>query len=284
MKIKLLAGAALAAVAIASGASAREVGWYGAVDAGYHWPNGIDATSTNNAANGKPYDWTINQAEDWAGFARLGYQVSRNWRVELEGGYRPGDVDSVRGGASNAILGLCQPGVVRTATAPNCGSPTGSVVSITGMGNVIYDILPDSPLNPFIGAGIGINNVTADTIVGQFSTITPVGPAATATNPAQQNLSIDDSDTAFAWQGIAGVAWAVTDRLDVDLTYRYLSGSDLTFASKGTHALQPGAFAGAFAAAAFVAAGFFAGAFAGFSAAFFAPPLAVAIRLPPSVG
>jgi hypothetical protein len=30
------------------------------------------------------------------------------------------------------------------------------VVSITGMGNVIYDFLPDSPLNPFIGAGLGI--------------------------------------------------------------------------------------------------------------------------------
>ncbi|MCE2987711.1 MAG: hypothetical protein LW830_07635, partial [Phenylobacterium sp.] len=35
MKFKLLAGAALAAVTIASGASAREVGWYGAVDLGY---------------------------------------------------------------------------------------------------------------------------------------------------------------------------------------------------------------------------------------------------------
>ncbi|MEI7572446.1 MAG: outer membrane beta-barrel protein, partial [Phenylobacterium sp.] len=246
MKIKLLAGAALAAVAIASGASAREVGWYGAVDAGYHWPMGIDGTSSNNAANGKPYDWTISSAEDWAGFARLGYQVSSHWRVELEGGYRPGKVDSVRGGASNAILGLCAPGVVRTTAAPNCGSPNGDLTSITGMGNVLYDFLPDSVLNPFIGAGVGINNVKADTIVGQFSTITPVGPAATAANPAWQNLTIDDSDTAFAWQGIAGVAWAVTDRLDVDLTYRYLSGSDVTFASKGTNALQPGAFAGAY--------------------------------------
>jgi opacity protein-like surface antigen len=184
MKFKLLAGAALAAVTIASGASAREVGWYGAVDFGYHWPMGIDATSSNNAANGKPYDWKLNQAEDWSGFARLGYQVSSNWRVELEGGYRPGDIESVRGGASNAILGLCTAGVVRTAAAPNCGSPAGSLKTITVMGNVIYDILPDSALNPFIGVGVGINQTKADTIVGQFSTITPVGPAATAANPA----------------------------------------------------------------------------------------------------
>ncbi|MFM8753668.1 MAG: outer membrane protein, partial [Phenylobacterium sp.] len=246
MKFKLLAGAALAAVTIATGASAREVGWYGALDLGYHWPAGIDATSSNNAANGKPYNWSINQAEDWSGFARLGYQVSSNWRVELEGGYRAGSIDSIRGGASNAILGLCTAGVVRTTAAPNCGSPTGDVQSLTLMGNVIYDILPDSALNPFIGVGVGVNQTQLDTVVGQFSTITPVGPAATAANPAIQNLTIDDDDVAFAWQGIAGVAWAITDRLDADLTYRYLSGSDLTFASRGSHALQPGAFDGAY--------------------------------------
>ncbi|MFM8821418.1 MAG: outer membrane protein, partial [Phenylobacterium sp.] len=222
MKFKLLAGAALAAVTIASGASAREVGWYGAVDLGYHWPAGIDAKSSNNAANGKPYSWSINQAADWTGFARLGYQVSSNWRVELEGGYRPGDIDSIRGGASNAIQGLCTAGVVRTAAAPNCGSPTGNLKTYTVMGNVIYDILPDSALNPYVGVGVGINQTTADAIVGQFSSITPAGAAATPANPAQQNLTIDDDDTAFAWQGIAGVAWAITDRLDADLTYRYL--------------------------------------------------------------
>jgi opacity protein-like surface antigen len=53
MKFKLLAGAALAAVFAASGASAQ-VGWYGAVDLGYHWPDGIEGSSSNNAANGSP--------------------------------------------------------------------------------------------------------------------------------------------------------------------------------------------------------------------------------------
>src|SRR5690606_23051297 len=106
MKLKLLAGAALAAVVAASGASAQDTGWYGAVNLGYHWPEGIEADSSVNAANQAPYQWDFNQEEDWAGFARLGYQITPHWRVELEGGYRPGDLESVRGDASkNAVLG-----------------------------------------------------------------------------------------------------------------------------------------------------------------------------------
>ena len=239
MKFKLLAGAAFAAVFVASGAYAQE-GWYGAVDLGYHWPDSLEAKSSVNGANGAPYRWDFNQDKDWAGFARLGYQVNPNWRVELELGYRPGDVDSIRGSGPNAIVGLCTPGVVRTAAAPSCGSPSGDLEAWTLMGNVIYDFLPDSSINPFIGVGAGVNHVKVDT-VGQFSTVTG---AISAANPAIQNLTINDKDTAFAYQGIAGLAWRASDRLNVDLTYRYLAGSDLDFASVGSNALQPGVFSG----------------------------------------
>ena len=132
MKFKLLAGAALAAVFAAGSAAAAE-GWYGAVDLGYHWPEGIRADSSNLAANGIKYTWRFNQQDDWAGFARLGYQFGDHWRVELEAGYRPGDIDSVRGGTTQAIVGLCTPGVVRTTTAPACGSPDGKIESWTAM-------------------------------------------------------------------------------------------------------------------------------------------------------
>ena len=240
MKFKLLAGAALAAVFAASGASAQVAGWYGAVDLGYHLPEGIEADSSNNGANGQAYNWDISQEDDWAGFARLGYQLNEHWRVELEGGYRPGDIESIRGGSTNSILGLCTPGVVRNAAAPNCGSPSGEVEAWTVLGNVIYDILPGSVINPFIGAGIGINHVKVNT-VGQFSSVPGV---YSATNPSIQNLTIDDDDTALAWQVLAGLAWRATDRLNVDLTYRYLGGSDLDFASVGSHSVQPGVFSG----------------------------------------
>src|SRR3954470_5560865 len=109
MKFKLLAGAALAVV-FSAGSAAAEVGWYGAADIGYHWPEAMRAHSSNLAANGIPYTWDFNQKDDWTGFARLGYQVSDHWRVELEVGYRPGNVSSIRGGTNQAVTGLCTPG------------------------------------------------------------------------------------------------------------------------------------------------------------------------------
>lgn len=240
MKLKLLAGVAMAAAFAASGASAQE-GWYGAVDLGYHWPDGIDASSSNNAANGTPYNWDFNQEDDWAGFARLGYQLNDNWRIELEAGYRSGDIESIRGGSNQSVVGLCTPGVTRTTGAPACGAPDGDVAAWTVMGNIIYDILPGSALNPFIGAGVGVNHVKMD-VTGQFSNV----PAPVTAANAIQNLTIDDSDTAFAYQAIAGLAWKATDQLSVDLTYRYLATSDLDFTSTGSLAsgLQPGVFSG----------------------------------------
>ncbi|MFI4964680.1 MAG: outer membrane protein, partial [Caulobacterales bacterium] len=232
----------MAAVFAASGASAQ-VGWYGAVDLGYHWPEGVLGESSNFAANGQNYIWRFNQQDDWTGFARLGYQVTDHWRVELEGGYRPGDINSVRGGTNQAIVGLCSPNVVRTAAAPTCGSPDGKIESWTVLGNVIYDIGPDWVIDPFIGAGIGVNHINLTTD-GQFSNVTGVITAPSGANPAIQNLHIDDSDTVFAWQLIGGASWRATDRLKVDATYRFLSGSDGRFTSVGTNALQPGTFRG----------------------------------------
>ena len=51
---------------------------------------------------------------------------TRNWRVELEGGYRKGDISSIRGASARAQpYALCTANVIRTAAAPACGSPGG---------------------------------------------------------------------------------------------------------------------------------------------------------------
>jgi OOP family OmpA-OmpF porin len=237
MKFKLLAGAAMAAVCAASATgAAAQVGWYGAVDLGYHWPESLEATSSGNAANGIPYTWEFNQEKDWAGFARLGYQFTDHWRIELEAGYRTGDMDSIRGGSNQAITGLCAPGVTRSATAPGCGSPGGDLRSWTAMGNVLYDFAPDATFSPFLGVGLGVNHSSLR-VNGQFSNVTG---ALTATNPAFQNLTIDDSDTAFAWQGIAGIAWKATDRLNArpDLPLPRWFGSRLRFGRLGSAATR----------------------------------------------
>jgi outer membrane protein OmpA-like peptidoglycan-associated protein len=110
------------------------------------------------------------------------------------------------------------------------------------MGNVIDDLLPGSALSPFLGGGIGVNHTKVD-VTGQFSNITG---AISAANPAIQHLVIDDKDTSCAYQGIAGIAFNATDQLRVDLTYRFLAGSDMDFTSvsSGASGLQPGGFSG----------------------------------------
>ena len=133
MKLNLLAGVALAAMAVATAAAAEQpTGWYGAIDAGYNSMDGWKARSTGNMPDGGPFVYDVSTKEDWAGFARLGYRYSPNWRVEFEGGYRPGDVDSAigfprtyPGGTSTIPTALCTPGLIRTASTPCGGPPAG---------------------------------------------------------------------------------------------------------------------------------------------------------------
>ncbi|MFZ4166430.1 outer membrane protein, partial [Brevundimonas sp. NPDC058933] len=215
MKLKLLASVAAAGLFAAGAASAEPDGWYGAVDAGYHI---IDDINTESSTRGSNWNWEVN--DGWAAFARLGYRFNPNWRVELEGGYRSGDIGTVR--AVSGPQGLCN---ITPATGP-CYSPEGDITSTTLMANVIYDFGYSAwGIRPFVGLGVGANHVNTDT-VGRLRQDPAVAFAA------------DDSSTKFAAQAIAGLAWAVGDRANVDLTYRYLTGdaSFNTFSSSATNA------------------------------------------------
>jgi outer membrane protein OmpA-like peptidoglycan-associated protein len=249
MKSRLLAGAAMAAAFAATGASAQVTsGFYGALDLGYHRPEGIETESTLIAPDQRRYDWTFDSEEDFAGFARIGYRLSPQLRVELEGGYRGGDVASVRGAprGANYPVGLCTPGVIRTAAASNCGDPSGSIEAYTLLANAIYDLnfLEFQRIVPFVGLGVGVTRLNVD-VLGQFSNVVP-SVVVGAVSPAIQNLTIDDEDMSLAYQGLAGLTFNATERLAIDLTYRYLSGSDLRFESRGSvpTGLQPGIFSG----------------------------------------
>src|SRR6185437_5267711 len=112
MKLKLLAGVAAVVAFSATGAMAQNLGWYGAVDLGYHWPKEIDVDTANAGT------FEIDPNNGWAGFGRLGYQMSPNIRAEGELGYRPSDIDE----ADADVAGKAE--------------------LWTGMLNVIWDVLP----------------------------------------------------------------------------------------------------------------------------------------------
>ena len=244
MKAKLMAGAALvAALAATSAYAAQPNGFYAAVDGGYRIESngGIHTHSSANAADGQPYGYKWSRDNDWTGFARLGYQVAPHWRVELEGGYRPGDLNSVRGASQRAQpYALCSSGVTRSAASPACGSPDGSQDEFSVMGNVIYDILPDSKIDPFVGVGLGVSYLETK-VNGQFSGLPP--RSAATVNP-YQNLTADDDDTAFAYGALAGVAYHVTNRLSIDVAYHFIRTADHKWTTEGTGSIQPGVFRG----------------------------------------
>jgi outer membrane protein OmpA-like peptidoglycan-associated protein/outer membrane protein W len=208
MKVKLLAGVAALGLMTATAASADPNGWYGAVDAGFHsMEDGINAESSTTGAN---WNWEVN--DGWAAFARLGYRFDANWRLELEGGYRSGDIGTVR--AISGTQGLCN----LTPATGGCFSPEGDITSTTLMANLIYDFgAADAPLRPFVGLGVGVNRVNADAIGNLRANRTAA-------------MAVDDSSTEFAAQAIAGLAWAISERTSLDLTYRYLTG-DAAWAS-----------------------------------------------------
>jgi len=134
MRAKLFASAAVACVAFgplsAAPAMAQPEGWdqppagpYVAGDIGYRFPQNVGII---------PYSPPNLRLDNGGGTAiftgRAGYAFNPNWRIEIEGDFRP-----------------------------NYSSRPGATKNFNLMGNVIYDLWPERRLHPFAGAGVGVN-------------------------------------------------------------------------------------------------------------------------------
>lgn len=177
---------ALTALALALGipslASAQTKGMYVGIGAGLTMPEDSDITGTG-----------INTEADldmgWAGIGSFGYAFGNGIRLELEGGYRPNDVDALSGVANG----------------------TGDVEAITVMVNALYDFHNDTKFTPYIGAGVGWLNAS-------FDGVQPVGGAI-----------LDDSDDVLAYQGIVGIGYDLSEQVQMFVDYRYLGSQDPSF-------------------------------------------------------
>jgi OmpA-OmpF porin, OOP family len=93
---------------------------------------------------------------------------------------------------------------------------TGDARSWSGMVNAYYDFNRGGTFEPYVGLGIGAARVSL----------------STADHPSL--TYIDNNDTALAYQGLAGVAIGLSERLDLDIGYRYFRADELTwFGSQG---------------------------------------------------
>lgn len=72
------------------------------------------------------------------------------------------------------------------------------------MANVLYDIDFGLPFKPYLGAGAGVARVAFDGVTDGTTTV-------------------DEGEMAFAWQGIAGASYSLSESTDLTLDYRYFS-------------------------------------------------------------
>jgi opacity protein-like surface antigen len=145
MRITLFVGAAVAAFAVATAASAQ-VGPYAAVDFGVNFPQDFNLKS-RPMSSGVPLDWKFHIQDGLMADGRLGYYFTPHVRGEVEFAYRDGPINSVGGNQFPPPSGLL--------------SPTGHVNNWSLMANLIYDFMPDAKWTPFLGVGAGEQQVNA---------------------------------------------------------------------------------------------------------------------------
>ena len=172
----------VSSVFLLAAAPAFAAGGYVGLEGGAVWLS--DASSTVAGIN----QGDIKFDTGWAIGAVGGYDFG-TWRLEGELAYRSSGAKEVSDSTGSSPL-------------------DGDVTSTALMVNAFYDFKTLSPsVYPYIGAGIGGANVSAD--------IKESGVQV-----------LDDDEIVFAWQLVAGVAFPVSKQLAIDLNYRYFATSD----------------------------------------------------------
>jgi opacity protein-like surface antigen len=174
---------------------ARDNSWYVGVGGGVMIVEDIDLDIGTVANAG-----TLDHRTGYDFEGTVGYDFG-GFRAEVEVGYREADITGGRfstpGIPANSTGGLF------TGNTPLNGDSN----ALSFMANGMLDFGDDDGLQGFVGGGAGVARVS----------IQPVF----ATN------FLDDSDTRFAWQAIAGVRAPLTKHWDAGLKYRFFNVSDL---------------------------------------------------------
>jgi len=132
----------------------------------------------------------LNHDYNFDGAMFIGYDLGA-FRLEAEVAYKRAEITDIAG----------------IAGGPQISAGGGSTSALSFMINGMLDFGDDNGLQGFVGPGLGVARVKLNS-VRTF---------------ANQPAFLDDSDTAFAWQIIAGVRQAVTSNVDIGLKYRFFN-------------------------------------------------------------
>src|SRR3954454_13581225 len=195
---KLAIAVALASTAMATPAIAKDGAWYAGVEGGLMVVEDTEL-DVHEASGTIPIGVLVNHKVGFDVDALAGYDLGVV-RLEAELAYKHASLDDAK---------------VDPALS---GSPTGLFFDTSGhvnvltiMANALLDFGDENGWAGYVGPGVGLAKVhySADIDIpgGGFS----------------------GSDGSFAWQGIAGVRYAISPTMDLGLKYRFLNVSNLVF-------------------------------------------------------
>jgi len=192
---KLAITLALASTVLASPAVARDKSWYVGVEGGAML---VEDTTFDyaRAATVVPSGITIDHKTGLDVDVIGGYDFGPV-RAEAEIGYKRASIGDVF--AATAIT-------TRTVTVFN---GDGKATALSAMGNLLLDFGDDNGFSGYVGGGAGVARVKYDYVV----------PTILA--------GVNDRDSGFAWQAIAGVRAAISPNVDLGLKYRFFNRSKL---------------------------------------------------------
>ena len=194
MKKLLLTTAAIATLAASAANSAeRWPKWYVGL------AGNVQFVSETDTSLGATNTGDVDFDAGWGVGGSVGYMPGGTntfldmMRFEVEVSYREAGLDTL------------------TPVGGVAASISDDLSSINYMANAFYDINTNSELTPYVGAGLGIT--TAELNV--------------------PSLTIDDEDSAFAWQVMAGLGYSpeLMPNTTFVTGYRYFATSDLKFGS-----------------------------------------------------
>jgi outer membrane protein OmpA-like peptidoglycan-associated protein len=197
---KFAVAMALATTALAGPAFAKDGSFYVGVDAGgmlvedskFDIRNAAGTTTTQDAINiDHKYGFDVD--------GNVGYDFGA-FRAEFEVGYKDAKIK----GISTIPSPL-------TGVTGNFNNATGRARVLSFMANGMFDFGGADPmaLSAFVGGGVGVARVKLDNVGLGVGTQT----------------FLDDSDTRFAWQGLAGIRKPLTPHVDLSLKYRFFNVS-----------------------------------------------------------
>jgi outer membrane protein OmpA-like peptidoglycan-associated protein len=199
---KLAIAVALASTALATPALARDKAWYVGVEGGAMIVEDIhfDIGATPDAAQ-------VNHDYGYDVGGTIGYDFGM-FRVETEVAYKSANVDSWRSTLRTPAYNAA--GALVFAVPGSFDYAGGKTTALSFMLNGMLDFGDDDGLQGFVGGGVGVARVKANKYAlntyGSF---------------------LDDSDTVFAWQAIAGIRAPITDRIDASLKYRFFNADNI---------------------------------------------------------